>query len=190
MDIWILYSKIPPKKQHLTFGSIKYPPSVFRLVDLCTCLARYAQDKASLEIKTYFCCFLKWWTFGFAVKDLPVHTLGIQSLFENGSMEPKYCAFRRWLDTPIADNDWMPRDIEDVNICDFLFFFLRWQVFWVEGPFCHLLMMRNFHGWKRTDKKSRILISSGRFQEPAGFKASGNYEPTGDFLPNRDAWWR
>ena len=28
--------------------------------------------------------------------------LGIQSLFENGFMEPKYFAFRRWLDTPIV----------------------------------------------------------------------------------------
>ena len=30
--------------------------------------------------------------------DIPV---GIQSTSENGFMEPKYYAFRKWLDTPI-----------------------------------------------------------------------------------------
>ncbi len=43
--------------------------------------------------------------------ELGLFILGIQSPSENGFMEPKYYAFRRWLDTPIIrwEYDWMPR---------------------------------------------------------------------------------
>ena len=43
--------------------------------------------------------------------------LGIQSPSENGSMEPKYYAFRRWLDTPIIiwRGDWIPRVEEKLS---------------------------------------------------------------------------
>ena len=42
--------------------------------------------------------------------NLPWYTLGIQSPSENGFMEPKNYAFRRWLDTPCSSAENMTID--------------------------------------------------------------------------------